>query len=179
MKKNMYRTFLITLVLVLAFCHPVNAGHGNYTVGSMVQWIVDNSRFEYHGDDYPQVIRQDPQTVCETIYPDAEPHDDCNIAGYYDHDQNLIVVSNKVTEYMVEDHFYEVVLLHELVHFVQYYDGEYERAECKQALEIDAFELQDQWIDEQGIDPEQKNDPLFVVFVTMCDRHYGPIGNTH
>ena len=79
------------------------------------------------------------------------------------------MIADQVTEYMVEDHFREVVLLHELVHFVQYHDGEYERAECKQALEIDAFELQDQWIDEQGIDPEQKNDPLFVVFVTMCE----------
>ena len=79
---------------------------------------------------------------------------------------------------MVEDHFREVVLLHELVHFVQYHDGEYERAECKQALEIDAFELQDQWIDEQGIDPEQKNDPLFVVFVTMCQPNL-MMGSTH
>ena len=176
---KMFKTFFITLVLALGFCHPVNASHGNHTVESMVQWIVDNSRFEYHGDPYPQVMRKDPIEVCETIYPDVERHDDCNIAGYYDHDLNIIVISNKVTQHMVEDHFREVVLVHELVHFVQYYDGEYERADCKQALEIDAFELQDKWIDQQGIDPEQKNDPLFVVFVTMCDRHYIPTGNTH
>ena len=170
---------IVTTLLVLGFCHPVNAGHGNHTIESMVQCIVDNSRFEYHGDPYPKVSHEEPLFVCSEIYPDSEPHDDCNIAGYYDHETNHIVISDSITEYMVEDHFSEVVLLHELVHFVQYYDGEYERAECKQALEIDAFELQDQWIDEQGIDPEQKNDPLFVVFVTMCDRHFGPFSNTH
>lgn len=175
----MFRIFLITFIITLGFCHPVNATHGKHTVESMVQWIVDNSRFEYHGNSYPQVIREDPKSVCTTIYPDAEPHDDCNIAGYYDHDVNIIVISNQITQHMVEDHFFEVVLIHELVHFVQYYDGEYERAECKQALEIDAFELQDKWIDQQGIDPEQKNDPLFVVFVTMCDRHHMLTGNTH
>jgi hypothetical protein len=113
------------------------------------------------------------------VFPDTEPHADCNIAGYFDHEINLIVISDTVTEYMVEDHFYEVVLLHELVHFLQYRNGEYERAECKQALEKDAFELQDQWIDEQGIDPEQKNDPLFVIFVTMCPGYDPMFGNTH
>ena len=175
----MFRSLSIIVLSLLAFCHPVNADHKGHSVQSMVQWIVDNSRFEYHGDPYPKVTTETALTVCSEIYPDSEPHADCNIAGYYDHEANHIVISDSVTEYMVEDHFREVVLLHELVHFVQYYDGEYERAECKQALEIDAFDLQDQWIDEQGIDPEQKNDPLFVVFVTMCDRHFGPFSNTH
>ena len=174
----MLRIFSIIALSLLAYCHPVNANHKDHTVESMVQWIVDNSRFEYHGDDYPTVSHRSPLAVCAEIYPDAEPHEDCNIAGYYDHDRNHIVISDTVTEYMTEDHFSEVVLLHELVHFVQYHDGEYERAECKQALEIDAFELQDQWIDEQGIDPEQKNDPLFVVFVTMCQPHL-MMGNSH
>ena len=175
----MLRTLLIILLLPLAFCHPVNADHKGHTVESMVQWIVDNSRYEYHGDPYPNIVLESPQQVCETIYPNAEPHADCNIAGYYDHEQNRIAIADVVTEYMVEDHFTEVVLIHELVHFVQYHDGEYERAKCMPELEIDAFGLQDQWIDEEEIDPEQKNDPLFVVFVTMCQDGHGPIGNTH
>jgi hypothetical protein len=174
----MLRTFSILILSLLSFCNPAHADHGSHDIQSMVQWIVDNSRFEYHGDPYPTVITEDTLTVCSEIFPDREPHADCNIAGYYDHEQNLIVIADQVTEYMVEDHFREVVLLHELVHFVQYHDGEYERAECKQALEIDAFELQDQWIDEQGIDPEQKNDPLFVVFVTMCEPNL-MMGSTH
>lgn len=177
-KYSMLRTLLILTLSLLAFCHPVNADHKGYTVADMVQWIVDNSRFEYHGDAYPKIIEQDKLTLCATIFPNAEPRDDCNIAGYYDHELNHIVIADSVTEYMTEDHFREVVLLHELVHFVQYYDGEYERAECKQKLEMDAFDLQDQWVDEQGIDPQQKNDPLFVAFVTMCEPGL-QLGNTH
>ena len=175
----MLRWISIAILCVLAFCHPVNADHNGHTVESMTQWIVDNSRYVYHGDPYPTIVRESPLQVCRTIYPNAEPHADCNIAGYYDHEQNRIAISDSVTEHMAEDHFYEVVLIHELVHFVQYHDGEYERARCMPELEIDAFGLQDQWIDEEGIDPEQKNDPLFVVFVTMCQDQHGPIGNTH
>ena len=167
------------LVLIMLAPSMVYSAHSHMTVQDMVTWIESNSRYEYHGQQLPRVERYTPEQVCAATYPDKEPHADCNIAGFYDHETNLIVVADSVTEYMVEDHFFEVVLLHELVHFLQYYDGEYERAECKQALEIDAFDLQDQWIDEQGIDPEQKNDPLFVVFVTMCPGKDLMFGNTH
>ena len=157
----------------------VYSAHSDHDLTSMVEWIESNSKYSYNGEPLPKIELHSAQQICRVVFPDAEPHADCNIAGYFDHETNLIVISDTVTEYMVEDHFYEVVLLHELVHFLQYRNGEYERAECKQALERDAFELQDQWIDEQGIDPEQKNDPLFVIFVTMCPGTDPMFGNTH
>ena len=157
----------------------VYSAHSDHSIQSMIQWIESNSKYQYNNQTLPQIQRLTATEICTATFPDLEPHADCNVAGYYDHEQNLIVVSDTVTEYMVEDHFYEVVLLHELVHYLQYYNGEYERAECKQALEIDAFDLQDKWIAEQGIDPEQKNDPLFVIFVTMCPGTDPMFGNTH
>ena len=69
---------------------------------------------------------------------------------------NKIVISETVPRIHGRGSPIQVVLLHELVHFVPYYDGEYERAECKQALEIDAFELQDQWIDPTRYRPRTK-----------------------
>ena len=38
---------------------------------------------------------------------------------------------------MVEENFYEVVLIHELVHYLQYHSGYYDVVECKQQLESD------------------------------------------
>ena len=183
----MQRLIKLSFVLWL-FTLPVNAFaylgqsiffEGVTPVEQMVEWIVDNSRYQYHGDAYPRVEIHSRLEICTATYPDSEPHENCNIAGYYDHDANLIVIVDQPTEHMVKDHFTEVVLLHELVHFVQYYDGEYERAECKAALERDAFKLQDLWIDQQRIDPEQKNDALFVVFATMCPGKDLMHGNTH
>ena len=172
----MLRWLMAILILLPTMVH---SAHSDHTLESMIQWIEDNSTYTYGGQPLPRIELHSADRICSEIFPDRESHADCNIAGYFDHDTNLIVISDTVTEYMVEDHFYETVLLHELVHFLQYYDGEYERAECKQALEKDAFALQDQWIDEQGIDPEQKNDPLFVIFVTMCPGKDLMFGNTH
>jgi len=166
-------------VLLMLAPSMVHSAHGHMTVEDMIVWIESNSKYQYHGQQLPRVETHSVVDVCAAVFPKQEPHANCNIAGYFDHETNLIVISDTVTEHMVEDHFFEVVLLHELVHFLQYYDGEYERAECKQALETDAFALQDQWIDEHGIDPEQKNDPLFVIFVTMCPGKDLMFGNTH
>ena len=176
----MLRTLLFcTLLTLLTGCLPAHAGHGNYSVNDMIEWIEAHSDYVYHGDPLPQIQVLDKTTVCGDVYPDKAAHEDCNIAGYYDHETNTIAITETPTDYMVEDHYREVVLLHELVHFLQYYDGRYEVVECKQALERDAFDLQDEWIDQQGIDPEQKNDPLFVVFATMCTPMLEHIGNTH
>ena len=64
----MLRILSIIALSLLAFCHPVNANHNDHTVEQMVQWIVDNSRFEYHGDPYPTVSREAPLAVCSEIF---------------------------------------------------------------------------------------------------------------
>ena len=54
------------------------------------------------------------------------------------------------------------------MHFLQYTNGINEIVECRQNLETEAFELQEIYIDQMGIDPKQKPDPLFTIFVSMC-----------
>ena len=98
----------------------VYSAHSDHDLTSMVEWIESNSKYSYNGEPLPKIELHSAQQICRVVFPDAEPHADCNIAGYFDHETNLIVISDTVTEYMVEDHFYEVVLLHELVHFLQY-----------------------------------------------------------
>ena len=43
---------------------------------------------------------------------------------------------------MTDDRFFEVVLVHELVHFLQNFNGTYDEVECQQNLESDAYEVQ-------------------------------------
>ena len=74
--------------------------------------------------------------------------------------------------YMVEDRFQEVVLVHELVHFLQYHEGVYEQVECRQNLEELAYEVQDNYIDLQGIDPTQKVDGLFAIISSLCPHKH-------
>ena len=69
---------------------------------------------------------------------------------------------------MVEDRFQEVILVHELVHYLQYMDGTHEIVECRQNLETHAYDLQEKFVETEGIDPKQKPDPLFALFTAMC-----------
>ena len=61
--------------------------------------------------------------------------------------------------------------LHELVHFMQKINGVYETIECQSALESLAFEVQDLFVTEYDIDPEQKPDPLFSLLVSQCNKN--------
>ena len=73
---------------------------------------------------------------------------------------------------MTDDRFMEVVLVHELVHFLQYHDGTYEKVDCRQNLEMPAYEVQDAYIELHGIDDEQKADPLFALISSMCPNQH-------
>ena len=71
---------------------------------------------------------------------------------------------------MTEDRFQEVVLVHELVHFLQYHDGTWQKVQCRQELELHAYEIQDVYVDLYGIDIKQKIDPLFGILSSMCPK---------
>ena len=53
---------------------------------------------------------------------------------------------------------------------MQKINGVYETVECRAQLEADAFKIQDLYIDTVGIDENNKNDPLFALLASMCQR---------
>ena len=57
-------------------------------------------------------------------------------------------------------------LVHELVHHMQFSAGLDKTAECKSALETDAYRLQNQWTVLWG--QRAESDALFMAFVSMC-----------
>ena len=97
-----------------------------------------------------------------------------DIAGYYNEINNTIYIRNTPTQHMVEDRFFEVVLVHELVHFLQYHDGTYDIVPCRKKLEEHAFEVQDKFVKAHGIDPQQAPDPLFSLLVSQCRDQSNP-----
>ena len=91
-------------------------------IPSMIEYIENNSNLEYNGKQYPTLLIQDAEQICKDVY-DPPRGPDCTVAGYYNNDDNIIVIVDKPTEFMTEDRFQEVILLHELVHFLQYANG--------------------------------------------------------
>ena len=135
----------------------------------MIRFIEKNSNLDYDGSPLPDVVIQREDEICSVLY--EKPMLECDIAGYYNDDTNIIYIRDGPTQHMVDDGFYETVLIHELVHFLQKINGVYETVECRAQLEADAFKIQDLYIDTVGIDENNKNDPLFAMLASMCQSN--------
>ena len=136
---------------------------------NMLGFISDVTEYENKGYPLPEIVILNAKDVCEGAYMrEIDDVEDCDIAGYYNDDTNTIYIRDTPTRYMSEDRYQEVVLVHELVHFLQKFSGTYETIECKQALETDAYNVQSLYIDLMGIDEKNKPDPLFAIISAMC-----------
>jgi hypothetical protein len=81
---------------------------------------------------------------------------------------------------MVEEGFVDVVLVHELVHFLQHNNGVYEIVKCRRELEKKAYKIQDLFVTENGLPDRQRPDPLFSLIASSCQDNFGgPIRGEH
>tara|TARA_B100000123_G_scaffold91638_1_gene66608 strand:+ start:2804 stop:3376 length:573 start_codon:yes stop_codon:yes gene_type:complete len=171
-----YPALLLTLFLVCFVFLPAVSKENdrvNYLTAimpNMIDYITEITDLKYKGYPLPTIFIEEEKLICAGAY--FEPRDTCDIAGYYDDEKNSIHIRDTPTMYMVEDRFQEVVLVHELVHFLQYHEGVYEQVECRQNLEELAYKVQDNYIDLQGIDPTQKVDGLFAIISSLCPHKH-------
>ena len=188
MKELMYKLILPIVIFFLVAISPliIAIAHANERVAylnaimpNMIGFITDVSDYEYKGYPYPKIVIDNAKDVCEGAYMrEVEDVDLCDIAGYYNDDTNTIHIRDTPTRYMTDDRFQEVILLHELVHFLQKFSGTYEEVECKQNLEKDAYTIQSLYIDLMGIDEQQKPDPLFAIISALCPSQHPLLFNS-
>lgn len=162
------RLFLLALLFPTLVLADARVNELKALVPGMIDFITSRGVNSYNGDTYPKIYIVNEQQVCSGAY--GKPIDTCDIAGYYNDDTNAIYIRDEPTQHMSSDRFQEVVLVHELVHFLQYYDGTWQKVQCKQELEMHAYEVQDAYVDLYGIDPKQKIDPLFGMLSSMCPQ---------
>lgn len=88
----------------------------------------------------------------------------------YDHIDKLIILNKDFDITTVHD---KSVLLHELVHHLQYHNGIDSTVNCQAELEKEAYNLQDEWLQEKHNvtvwDTIHLN-RLFYMVITNCDR---------
>lgn len=141
----------------------------------MIDFIEENSKYEYNGERLPFIQIRTIDELCRGVYPPdvyEEIKDDCSVVGYYDNNMNTIYIGDESGEYMVDEKFIEVVLFHELVHFLQYMNGEDEKVVCRRALERDAYLLQDKYVQEMGWPEKQRPNMLFAMIVSTCHDEF-------
>ncbi len=89
------------------------------------------------------------------------------LLAIYDNDAKTVFVSERVD---LDSQEGQAVLLHELVHFVQYELGHDRRAQCVNELERDAYFLQADYMREHGMRPGF--DRFTVVVRSACMSGY-------
>lgn len=142
---------------------------------TLLLWINQHTHFEYDAKNgLPTVAAADQITLAQLIIDDdAEFRRNRNTFSFqnfanqleavYDHDRQRILVSSRIEW---DSPYGRSVLVHELVHFIQYQQGEHDQTACLNALEKDAYEVQALYMETHGI---PKNfDKLTVALRSMC-----------
>mgnify|MGYP001161087364 CR=1 FL=1 len=154
-------------ILMLLMLATTPANSQDRITMEMINFITEHTGLEYNGEQLPEVHRHTQQQMCSVLY-EGNPPDPCTVAGYYNDETNEIFISKTPTQHMVADRYHEVVLVHELTHYMQRINGVYETIRCRRALERDAWMIQDRWVIEHQIDEQQRPDALWAIVMSSC-----------
>lgn len=144
---------------------------------ALIIWINQHSHFEYDLHHGTPVIRQAEQMALAASIIDDEAvlKKDEHTASFqdfvdqlvavYDHRQKTILISSKID---IHSPYARSVIVHELVHFIQYQQGVNRKADCLNALERDAYAIQACYMDAHHI-PKTFNDVTVALRSTCWD----------
>lgn len=162
-----------TLLTILLICFA-SVANANQTLLGYVNWLTQNSNFEYEGQPLPsikvisknaiQVLAYTQETIDSLKAKGQEP---TPIVALYDDTTDTIIVNE---DFDIMNFEYHHILVHELVHYLQDINGITD--DCIQNLESIAYELQEKWMDEVD-HPADRPNALFVALIAAhCDGHF-------
>jgi AraC-like DNA-binding protein len=142
----------------------------NEVMLEMIDFITERTSYKYQGEPLPFIELRSTEELCRAVYsPETlKLIDECSVAGYYDFSLRTVFIATESGPYMVDEYFFETVLVHELVHYLQYLNDAHLTAKCRNALEADAYRIQKEYVVYMGYPEEQKPDPLFAMFISSC-----------
>lgn len=142
---------------------------------SLLLWINQNTHFDYDiHNGIPSLVATDQIELAALIIDDdatlMKVKNTATFKSYidqleavYNHDSQTIHISSKID---LQSAYAHSVIVHELVHFIQYQEKINETVECLSALERDAYDIQAMYMDQHHI---PKNfDKLTVALRSMC-----------
>lgn len=164
------KNFLLSVIASAVTATSASADYTN-TMLDMLEYIETNSKYTYNNEQLPEIAFKSIDELCKSVYtPETyeQVKNDCSVAGYYDNDNNVIYIADEPTPYMVEQNYIEIIIFHELVHYLQYLNGEDKVVPCMNQLEKDAYLLQNQYVEDMNYPEEQKTDLFFAMVVSTC-----------
>jgi hypothetical protein len=112
---------------------------------ALLLWINANSGYEYAGDP-PHITTTDPENLAHMILGEIAwipERAKSGLKGLYVVDTQTIWLRDDFDPQRQEDLSH---LVHELVHFLQYQQGDAQRLACGRELEIEAYNIQNRYL---------------------------------
>lgn len=137
---------------------------------SLLMYISQQSGLQYSGDNVPMIqFVSRTQLVSLQFQGDVPSGFDARTSGavgLYNHMDDTIYLVHSIDE---ESVYGKSVLVHELVHYLQYQNNRYDSAECIEKLEPLAYKLQNQYLKDNGMTP--LFDKKHIFFASLCHHH--------
>ncbi|MEM7541124.1 MAG: hypothetical protein AAF384_05995 [Pseudomonadota bacterium] len=135
--------------------------------GDLLRWLNDNSQFQHNIDDVPGVKRVSSLQMAKLAFgedlPKAVDPEKMRIFGLYNFNERAVYLLDSLDLNSAQG---KGVLLHELVHFLQYQYDEDENAQCMAELEGLAYLLEAQYL--TAHDHEHKISMNHIRKVSRC-----------
>jgi hypothetical protein len=134
---------------------------------ALLAWIGGQTGYAVpSAEELPSVERLDPAAMRQVVYPhaSAERARQRTVVGAYDVRQGVNGTIYLSTDLDLADEASHEVLVHELVHFLQYRNGRSYR--CIGRMEAEAYAVTRAWLAARGL-PDHHDD-VAIFFASKC-----------
>lgn len=123
---------------------------------ALLMFIAQNSQMDIPEKPLVHIVLVEPETLSIIaspghggLYANKKIENHERLQGLYHHKSQTIYLN---THLDLDTYYSQSVLLHELVHYLQDYNGLYAASICKSALETKAYELQNLYLAQHDVD---------------------------
>ncbi len=117
----------------------------------LLAWLNQHTAYKYHINQTPEIKTVSARQIAEVAFggklPQAVNAESLKIYGLYNFNEKAVYLLDSIDLETLEG---KAILLHELVHYIQYQIGEDESVDCKNELESLAYVLEAKFLESAG-----------------------------
>ncbi len=136
---------------------------------ALLTWIGGHTSLAYDGNGLPEIVQVDQHQLVRILYDGSLPQgldiDRVTVEGLYNFRDGKIYLSSNIDLATTEG---QAVLVHELIHYLQYQQGLERSVPCMRALELSAYAAQAEYLRQHG--GQSPFNEVQVLAVSTCTR---------
>jgi hypothetical protein len=121
-------------------------------MAGLVGWINEHTSYDYSTDILPDIKFSSSEEIATVAFgknlPKAMDLKSLSIKGLYNYKESTVYLLDSID---INTEKGRAILLHELVHFLQYQHGQEKNVQCKNELEALAYTLEARYLEAQDV----------------------------